>query len=46
MVRRGWILASPIAIWFPNVDPDTELIDWWTGRRTPRLDESGVPFSG
>ena len=43
MPRVGWLLASPIAIWFPDVDPATDVLNWWTGRRTAPLDETGTP---
>ncbi len=34
IVRRGWILANPIAIWLPHSNPDTDMIEWSSGSDT------------
>jgi hypothetical protein len=35
IARQGWVLANPIAIWFPYHDPDEPVVESWTGERTP-----------
>lgn len=46
MVRPGWLLANPIAAWFPQVNADTDLVNWTSGSDTALLDEAtGLPAS-
>ena len=43
LIRPGWILANPIAIWFPYPTEDSEELQWSDGTSTSLLDpETGI----
>jgi hypothetical protein len=46
LLRRERVLVRPIAIWFPDVDPDTDELTWSSGETTPQIDpETGALVS-